>query len=92
MNGQRPKNQGVDEAENGAVRANTQSQRQYRDSREARALPQQAQGVPQVLSQPVQPPPSPGLAARLRKQLSVEMSEFQRVVTAIARVIQPAEE
>jgi hypothetical protein len=46
--GQRRQQRSVDDAENRGVRADAQSQRQYRDRREARILPQEPQAKNQI--------------------------------------------
>src|SRR5690242_6542693 len=51
---QRPKHHAINNAENRSIRANTESQRNHRDSREAGAPGEHANGIPNILKQCVE--------------------------------------
>jgi hypothetical protein len=80
---QGPQRQGLDDAEDQRVGADAQGQREDGDEGEARALAQQAGGVPDVTGEAVQPGPGPDGAQLLLDQRHVA----ERAASRIARLL-----
>src|SRR5579864_6312146 len=76
---QGPQRQGLDDAEDQRVGADAQGQREHGDKGEARALAQQAGGVPDVPGEAVQPGPGPDGAQLLLDQRHVAESAARRM-------------